>query len=102
LNREPEFLLHSTNLILCFYSCGTDLFALKYTFDVGINSSPSVHLGELLSLDKSDFQLFELLLDLGWHEYGITGIRSTLIVELNLLISWALNRYTDLKITGDI
>jgi len=55
--------------ILCLsYGLCAQFLLEKYCLDIGINSAKLVHLGELFSLNKSEFELFELLFDGRWHK----------------------------------
>ena len=103
LDGQPELLLNGGDVILRSDSLGSNLLALELSEDVGIDRSESIHLGQLFSSDEPDLQLLELLLDLGRHQHVVAnGLRTGLVVELDLLVAWALHSDADLEVASDL
>ena len=103
LDGQPELLLDGGDVILRSDGLGANLLALELSEDVGIDRSESIHLGQLFSSDESYLQLLELLLDLGGHQHVVSnGLRTGLVIELNLLVAWALHSDADLEVTSDL
>lgn len=103
LNGQPELLFYRTDIVTGRDSLRFDVFAIELSLDEGVDCSKSVHLGELFGLNETDLELFEFFLDLCGHKHYISsGVRARLVVELDLLVTGALHRDTDLKVSGDL
>ena len=96
-------MLDGANIISGCHRRRADSLAIELAGDVCINGAESIHDGKLLGCNESDLELLELLLDLSRHHDNLAGVvRSCLIVELNLLVTRALNRDADFEVAGDL
>lgn len=78
---------------------GFECLAHVYSLQEQVRGTKCVQVREALRSDEADLELLELFFYLSGHHNHLVGVfRAAILVQLDLLVAWALNRDAHLQV----